>query len=86
MFVEPNWAGVSGTMPTGSVMGSGLVTVASLPSVVFGRDGSASTNLEIYVTTRAAVKTEYRAVIVTASTGHTAMYKWNGTIWLAMTQ
>jgi prepilin-type N-terminal cleavage/methylation domain-containing protein len=85
-FVTPNWAGVNGTVPGGSVTGSGLVTIASLPSVVFGRDGSASTTLEIYVTTRAAVPTEYRAILVTASTGRTAMYKWNGSIWLAMTQ
>lgn len=86
IFVQPNWAGVNTTVPSGAVIGSGLVTIASLPSVVFGRDGSASSNLEIYVTTRAAVTTEYRAVIVTASTGRTAMYKWNGSIWMAMTQ
>ena len=85
-FVQPTWTGVNGTVPTGSATGPGITTISSLPSVVVGRDGSASTNLEIYVTTRDAVRVEYRAITVAASTGRTAMYKWNGRIWQAMTQ
>jgi prepilin-type N-terminal cleavage/methylation domain-containing protein len=85
-FTTPSWAGVNGTTPTTPVTGAGLVTISSLPSAIFRRDGSASTDLEIYVTTRDAVKVEYRAVMVTASTGRTEMYKWNGTTWLRMTQ
>jgi prepilin-type N-terminal cleavage/methylation domain-containing protein len=86
LFVQPSWAGVTGTVPTGSVTGTGLVTMGGLPSVVFSRDGSASGNLSVYVTARADMPVEYRAVTVTASTGRTAMYKWNAKIWLAMTQ
>jgi prepilin-type N-terminal cleavage/methylation domain-containing protein len=85
-FITPSWAGVKGAIPSASVTGSSLSTVGSLSSVIFRRDGSASTDLEIYVTMRDAVKDEYRAVTLTASTGRTAMYKWNGRVWQAMTQ
>ncbi len=85
-FIIPTWAGVNGTIPTTAVTGSGLTTVSSLTSVIFRRDGSASTDLEVYVTTRDAVKVEYRAVTLVSSTGRTEMYKWNGTTWLRMTQ
>ena len=85
-FITPTWAGVKGSTPSASVTGVGLSTVNGLTSVIFRRDGSASTDLEIYVTMRDAVRDEYRAVMLTASTGRTSMYKWNGKIWLAMTQ
>ena len=61
-------------------------TVGGLPSLIFRRDGSASGNLEMYVTMRDSVPTEYRGIIVTSSTGRADMYKWNGSIWLRMTQ
>jgi prepilin-type N-terminal cleavage/methylation domain-containing protein len=85
-FVQPNWTGVNGTTPTGGVVGSTLSTVSSMPAVIFRRDGSASSNLEIYVTTRDAVRVEYRAITLTASTGRTSMSKWNGKVWQSMTQ
>jgi len=85
-YITPTWAGVKGATPSASITGSGLATISGLTSVIFRRDGSASTDLEIYVTMRDAVKDEYRAITLTASTGRTAMYKWNGRVWLAMTQ
>jgi Tfp pilus assembly protein FimT len=84
-YTTPTWAGVKGTTPSAPVTGT-MITVSSLPSVIFRRDGSASTDLEVYVTMRDAVKVEFRAVTLTASTGRTAMYKWNGKVWLQMTQ
>ena len=85
-FVQPTWNGVNGTIPTGGIIGSTMSTVNSMPAVIFRRDGSASSQLEIYVTTRDAVRVEYRAITVIPSTGRTYMYKWNGHVWLAMTQ
>jgi prepilin-type N-terminal cleavage/methylation domain-containing protein len=85
-FVRPNWAGVNGTTPTAKVSGPALQTVSGLTSVVFRRDGSTSSDIEIYVTTRDAVKTEYRAITATASTGKTDLFKWNGSTWNRMTQ
>ena len=85
-FVTPTWNGVNGTTPTVPISGPSLQTVSGLTSVIFRRDGSASSDLEAYVATRDAVKTEYRAVTITASTGKTNMYKWNGVTWMQMTQ
>jgi prepilin-type N-terminal cleavage/methylation domain-containing protein len=85
-FVTPTWVGVNGTVPSGSVSGPALRMVSGLVGVTFRRDGSASSDLEVYVATRDAVRTEYRAVTVTASTGKTNMYKWNGVTWIQMTQ
>ncbi len=63
-----------------------MTTVSSMISVVFRRDGSASSDVEAYVTTRDAVREEFRAVTVTASTGKTDLWKWNGQAWMRMTQ
>ncbi|MFI5310113.1 MAG: Tfp pilus assembly protein FimT/FimU [Gemmatimonadales bacterium] len=85
-FVTPTWAGVNGTTPSAAVSGSNLRTVSALPSTIFRRDGSASSDVEVYVTTRDAVRVEYRAITLIASTGKTNMFKWNGTVWMQMTQ
>lgn len=85
-FAKPSWVGINGTTPSAAVTFSQASTVGGLPSLIFRRDGSASANLEMYVTIRDAVPTEYRGIIVTASTGKSDMYKWNGTTWLRMTQ
>ena len=85
-YVTPTWAGVNGTTPTGPVTGPSLRTVSGLTTVVFRRDGSTSSDLEVYLTTRDAVKTEFRAITATASTGKTDLYKWNGSTWIRMTQ
>lgn len=85
-FVVPTWPGVNGTTLTAAVSGPALRTVSGLDGITFRRDGSASSDLEVYVAMRDAVKTEYRAVTVVASTGKTNMYKWNGSVWMQMTQ
>lgn len=85
-FATPTWAGVNGTTPTAAVSGPAMRTVSAMPSIIFRRDGSSSSDLEMYVTMRDAVQTEYRAVTVVASTGKTNMFKWNGATWIAMTQ
>jgi prepilin-type N-terminal cleavage/methylation domain-containing protein len=85
-FATPNWAGINGTVPSASVTGSGLQTVSGMTSVIFQRDGSSSSDLEVYVTMRDAEPKDYRGVLLTRSTGRNDMYKWNGTTWLRMTQ
>jgi prepilin-type N-terminal cleavage/methylation domain-containing protein len=89
VFATPSWshpAGADGTTPTASFDGAGLTTVSGLKSIVFRRDGSASSNMTLFVTTRASTSTEYREVIVTASTGRCDLYKFNGTTWIRQTQ
>ena len=87
MFAKPTWTGAvgeDGTAPTAAFSGTGLSTISGLPTVIFRRDGSASGDLTIFVTTRAGVATEYREIVVTASTGRAELYKYNGSAWLRM--
>jgi prepilin-type N-terminal cleavage/methylation domain-containing protein len=87
VFSKPSWSGAvgyDGTAPTASFAGPGLMTISTLPTIIFRRDGSASTNLTLFVTTRVGVATEYRELVVTASTGRTDLYKYNGSGWIQM--
>ena len=89
IFAKPAWTnavGADGTIPTAALAEPGLQTVSGLQSVIFRRDGSASTNMTLFVTTRADTPTEYREVIVTASTGRVDLYKFNGATWIRQTQ
>jgi prepilin-type N-terminal cleavage/methylation domain-containing protein len=83
-FVTPTWAGVGGTTPSAAITGNALREVSSMTSVVFRRDGSASSNAEIYVTIRDNVRTEYRAISLLAATGSIEMYRWSGSAWVRM--
>ncbi|MCX5766021.1 MAG: prepilin-type N-terminal cleavage/methylation domain-containing protein [Gemmatimonadetes bacterium] len=85
-YVTPTWAGVSGAVPTAAVSGPALRTVSSMTSVIFRRDGSASSDLEVYVTTRDAVRVEYRGIQLSSSTGKVDLFKWNGSTWIRMNQ
>ena len=85
-FAKPTWAGPNGTTPSASFSGPSLRTIGGLPSVVFRRDGAASSDFELYTSVRDAVKTEYRAITLTGSSGRTEFWKWNGTAWIRMTQ
>jgi Tfp pilus assembly protein FimT len=83
---HPTWAGPNGTTPSVPFSGPNLRTVSGLPSVVFRRDGAASSDFELYTTVRDNVKVEYRAITLTGSSGRTEFWKWNGSTWLRMTQ
>jgi prepilin-type N-terminal cleavage/methylation domain-containing protein len=83
---HPTWPGPNGTTPSIPFSGPNLRTVSGLPSVVFRRDGAASSDFELYTTVRDNVKVEYRAITLTGSSGRTEFWKWNGVTWLRMTQ
>jgi prepilin-type N-terminal cleavage/methylation domain-containing protein len=98
-FAKPPWSGAmgeEGNIPTSGINGSQLQTVSGLLSIIFRRDGSSSSDLQLYVTTNAAVPTEYREVYVTESTGRPDLYRYTGKAstsnaptsngWLRMTQ
>jgi type II secretory pathway pseudopilin PulG len=85
-FLTPTMARVSGGTATSALQGSNLITVSSYPSVVFRRDGSASSDIEIYMAGRAGVANEVRALWIDPSTGRTDLYRWNGTAWTRITQ
>ncbi len=71
-------AGVSGPTTT-SVEGPSLTTVDGFPSVIFRRDGSASSEMAIYMISPRAESADWRAVTVTSSTGRADWWKYLGT-------
>jgi prepilin-type N-terminal cleavage/methylation domain-containing protein len=86
-FAKPNWSGAvgaDGATPSGAVTGTGLMTISGFPTVIFRRDGSASGNVRVFITTNVGFKTEFRELIVTQSTGRTDLYKFNGSSWIQM--
>jgi type II secretory pathway pseudopilin PulG len=70
--------GITSTGLSKSVIGSQLTTVDQLPSVIFHRDGSASTDAELYVESTSRRRTDYRAVALTRSTGRSELYRLAG--------
>lgn len=71
--------GVSTATITSSVVGSQLTTVDQMPSVIFHRNGSTSSNVELYVASESRGRIDHRAVTLTRSTGRTEMYRLAGT-------
>ncbi len=85
-FATPTWAGINGTTPGAAITGAGMQTVSGMNSVIFRRDGSASSDIEMYITNRDGVQTDYRGLLVTGSTGRSDWYTWNGQAWLRKSQ
>jgi prepilin-type N-terminal cleavage/methylation domain-containing protein len=65
--------------PTSAIVGSSLKTVDTYPSITFHRDGSASSDAEIYMSNSSRGDVQYRLVTLTRSTGRTDMYRYSGT-------
>lgn len=63
---------------TTPVVGSTLKRVNGYPTVVFHRDGSTSSDAEVYVANRSRGETQFRLVTLTRSTGRTELYKLAG--------
>lgn len=70
--------GLNGTV-TSPVVGSNLKTVSNLPSITYHRDGSTSSDGEIYVQSAYKGRTDYRAITVTRATGRTELWRLSGT-------
>ncbi len=71
--------GLNSASVASSVVGSQLKMVDGFKSVIFHRDGSTSTDAEIYVQSEYKGRTDYRAIAVTRSTGRTELYRLAGT-------
>ncbi|MEO8563678.1 MAG: type II secretion system protein [bacterium] len=76
-FVVPP-KGISGTV-TKSVVGPQLSTVDALPSVIFHRNGSSSSDAEIYVSSTNRNRVDYRAITLTRATGRSEVFRFGGT-------
>lgn len=66
--------GINGSV-SAAVVGTSLRTVDGLPSLTFHRDGSASSDAEIYMVSTYKDRTEWRAIALTRSTSRTELYK-----------
>ena len=72
-------SGLNSPSVASSVVGSQLKIVDGMKSVIFHRDGSTSTDAEIYVQSTYKGRTDYRAITVTRSTGRTELFRLAGT-------
>ena len=70
--------GVNSPVVASSVVGGQLKIVDGMKSVIFHRDGSTSSDAEIYVQSTYKGRTDYRAITVTRSTGRTELYRLSG--------
>lgn len=88
LFTDPSVAGVSGVAISKPVNGSNITTLGGWPTVTFHRDGSVSTDAEIYVSVAAHGPPWYRAITLTQSTGRTDWYRLNTQTnkWILATQ
>jgi prepilin-type N-terminal cleavage/methylation domain-containing protein len=82
--------GLNTTTLTTSVVGSQLTTIDAMPSVIFHRDGSSSTDAEMYVGSTYKNRIDYRAISVTRATGRSEIFRLGGTgtgaTWRTMTR
>lgn len=75
LFTDPNVNGVSGTVITEPISGSQVATVNGYPTVTFHRDGSVSTDAEIYIKVAAHGPPWYRAITLTQATGRVDWFR-----------
>ena len=68
---------------TQPIVGAALQTLGGMPSVIFRRDGSSSTDLEVYLGSRRGRDRDFRAVSVVQSTGRTDWYRRLASGWKA---
>jgi prepilin-type N-terminal cleavage/methylation domain-containing protein len=65
-----------------AIAGSNLRTVNGLPTIIFRRDGAASTDLQVYITSTRPDAGDFKALSVTRSTGHVDYYRYNAGAWV----
>ena len=69
LFIDPSVKGVSGATITKPVNGAAIATLNGYPTVTFHRDGSVSTDAEIYIKVAAHGPPWYRAITADAVDG-----------------
>lgn len=80
-FIVPP-TGVNGAVST-PIVGANLPEVDGFPSLTFHRNGSASSDLELYLYASSGDGTDIRAVTITQSTGRAESFRFLGTSWSA---
>jgi hypothetical protein len=77
LFTDPAVEGISGATITKPVSGAQIGTLTGYPTVTFHRDGSVSTDAEIYIKVAAHGPPWYRAIRLTQSTGRVDWFRLN---------
>ena len=77
----PQALGTPGLNAYGGIHAEKLKSISGLPSVVFRRDGSVSSALELYTTTARKKPTDFRVTTVVQATGRTEFRRFTGTGW-----
>ena len=67
--------------PLAAIAGTNLKTINNLPTVIFRRDGAASTDLQVYITSTRPDAIDFKALSVTRSTGHVDYYSYRTGTW-----
>jgi prepilin-type N-terminal cleavage/methylation domain-containing protein len=88
LFTDPAVSGVSGVAISKPVSGSNITTLGGFPTITFHRDGSVSSDAEIYVSVAAHGPPWYRAITLTQATGRIEWYRLNTTTnkWILASQ
>jgi prepilin-type N-terminal cleavage/methylation domain-containing protein len=71
-----------GGNPLAAVAGGNLKTINGRPSIIYHRDGAASTDLQIYITSTRPDAGDFKALSVTRSTGHVDYYRYTAGNWM----
>lgn len=79
LFADPSIAGIGGGQISSAVEGPQIAIKNGMPSVTFHRDGSTSSDAEIYVSIAARGPKFYRAITLTQATGRVEWYRLNTT-------
>jgi prepilin-type N-terminal cleavage/methylation domain-containing protein len=64
-----------------AIAGSGVRTVGGLPSLIFHRDGAASGDLQVYITSKRQLPRDFRGLVITQATGRVDWYRYVGSSW-----
>ena len=71
-----------GGNPLAAIAGSNLRTINGLPTIIYRRDGAASTDLQVYITSTRPDAGDFKALSVTRSTGHVDYYRYSAGAWV----
>ena len=82
-MAPPAYLSEPGMTAFGAIRGNAIKMVSGYPSVIFRRDGSVSSALELYTATPRARASDFRVVTVVQATGRTAFLRYQGTKWVS---
>jgi prepilin-type N-terminal cleavage/methylation domain-containing protein len=85
-FMMPT-VGSNNTSPPAAVLVGTFKTVDGMPSIIFHRDGSTSSDAEIYVGSPYKGRTDFRMITLTRSTGRSDLFRLSGNkVWIPGTR